>query len=66
MKYLLLTFSMIILLLVCFQALLGNSDFSNGIRADCGDANGDSNVNILDITYLIGYLYMGGPAPACQ
>lgn len=29
----------------------------------CGDANGDGTVNILDITYLINYLYKGGAAP---
>ena len=29
----------------------------------CGDANADEIVNILDITYLIDYLYKGGPAP---
>ncbi len=29
----------------------------------CGNANGDELVNILDITYIISYLYMGGPAP---
>lgn len=29
----------------------------------CGDANGDGTINILDITYVIGYLYMGGPPP---
>lgn len=29
----------------------------------CGDANGDEAVNILDITFLIAYLYQGGPAP---
>jgi hypothetical protein len=29
----------------------------------CGDANNDDNVDILDITYLIAYLYGGGPAP---
>ena len=29
----------------------------------CGDVNGDLVVNILDITYLISYLYKGGPAP---
>jgi hypothetical protein len=31
-----------------------------------GNANGDAGVNILDITYLIGYLYKGGPAPSCM
>ena len=29
----------------------------------CGDVNDDDLVNLLDITYLIGYLYMGGPPP---
>jgi hypothetical protein len=29
----------------------------------CGDANGDSNVNILDVSFLINHLYNGGPAP---
>jgi hypothetical protein len=30
-----------------------------------GDANDDINVNILDIAYLIDYLYQDGPEPAC-
>jgi len=29
----------------------------------CGDANGDDIVNLLDITAIISYLYIGGPAP---
>lgn len=29
----------------------------------CGDATGDDTVNILDISFLIAYLYSGGPAP---
>jgi len=29
----------------------------------CGDVNDDGNVNIFDITYLISYLYLSGPAP---
>ena len=29
----------------------------------CGDLNGDSSINILDIGYLINYLYKQGPAP---
>ncbi|MBU0893841.1 MAG: hypothetical protein KKF48_03395 [Nanoarchaeota archaeon] len=32
----------------------------------CGDANNDDAVNIFDTTYLISYLYKGGPAPACD
>lgn len=32
---------------------------------DCqpGEANADGTINIFDITYLITYLYLGGPAP---
>ena len=29
----------------------------------CGDADGSEAVNLLDITYLIDYLYKGGPPP---
>jgi len=29
----------------------------------CGDADGNANINILDVTYLINYLYKGGPPP---
>lgn len=29
----------------------------------CGDINNDRTVNILDITFLIAYLYKGGPVP---
>jgi len=40
-----------------------------GEDCDCcnfpGDAKGDENCNILDITYLISHLYKGGPPPPC-
>jgi hypothetical protein len=29
----------------------------------CGDANGDGLVNSADVTYLINYLFVGGPTP---
>jgi sugar lactone lactonase YvrE len=29
----------------------------------CGDANGDSKINLLDISYIINALYRGGPKP---
>jgi len=29
----------------------------------CGDADGGGIVNVLDITFIISYLYLGGPAP---
>jgi len=32
---------------------------------DCGDVNNSGGINILDITYLINYLYKGGPQPDC-
>jgi hypothetical protein len=29
----------------------------------CGDTNGDDNINIIDISYVIEFLYMSGPPP---
>jgi hypothetical protein len=29
----------------------------------CGDANDDGTVDIADATYLIAYIFSGGPAP---
>jgi len=53
---------------VCDLAVSNNSVFHLTIHFGigpfvCGDANGDLGVNILDITFLINYLYKGGPAP---
>jgi len=31
--------------------------------AVCGDANGDGNVNVGDVVYIINYVFKGGPAP---
>lgn len=43
--------------------------FDHECFADCcevpGDANHDGRVNILDITFLIGWIYGGGPPPPC-
>jgi hypothetical protein len=33
------------------------------INGLCGDLNKDMTINILDIVYLINYIYQGGPAP---
>ncbi len=53
------------------------ADFDNDGRGDVcdliccdilygeGDTNDDGTVNILDITYLINYLYKSGPLPPC-
>jgi uncharacterized protein (TIGR02145 family) len=32
---------------------------------NCGDVNNNGAINILDITYLINYVYRGGPEPDC-
>jgi len=34
------------------------------VQMFCGDANDDGAINILDITYLLNYLYHSGPAPS--
>jgi glucose/arabinose dehydrogenase len=38
-------------------------DGSTACPAVCGDVNGSGGLNLLDATYLINYLYKGGPAP---
>ncbi len=35
------------------------------IAGDCGDVNSSGTVNILDVSFLINYLYKGVPAPDC-
>jgi len=40
--------------------------YSGGIATYLfGDADNNEAINILDVTYLISYLYKGGPAPVC-
>lgn len=40
-------------------------DFGGAVPCDCmpGDANNTFSYNILDVTYIINYLYKGGPTP---
>jgi hypothetical protein len=38
---------------------------ATSIGDNCGDVNDDDAINILDITYLINYVYIGGPEPDC-
>ncbi len=40
-------------------------DTTSSGPCDCepGEVNADATINIFDITYIIGYLYLGGPAP---
>jgi len=54
----------LIKLMVVFEYAEGYiDDHPLTTEALCGDANGDLTINILDITYLISYLYKGGPPP---
>ncbi|UCD93435.1 MAG: choice-of-anchor J domain-containing protein [Candidatus Zixiibacteriota bacterium] len=53
---------------------LGISEYGNSIYVDdivvvqrstyiCGDADNDGVINILDVTFIVNYLYKDGPAP---
>jgi PKD repeat protein len=51
------------------QLSISNEDLNhNGIidvcEFICGDANGDGNVDISDVVYLISYIFSGGSAPS--
>jgi hypothetical protein len=35
----------------------------NNIPFTCGDASGNTQVNILDVSFIINFLYKGGPSP---
>lgn len=34
------------------------------LSTTCGDANGDGQISVSDVVYLISYLFKGGPAPS--
>lgn len=40
-----------------------SNDIGDACEYICGDADGSEAINLLDVTYLINYLYKGGPAP---
>ena len=54
-------FSLIAIMLIMLSAQT-DKFVENGLNAY---VNNSGNVNILDITYLIAYLYKGGPPPDC-
>nr|MBN2278130.1 hypothetical protein [candidate division Zixibacteria bacterium] len=54
-------FTPIVLFLI--MGFLGLAPMVSTADFECGDANADGRVNILDGTYIINYLYRGGPAP---
>jgi len=37
----------------------------SSFAGSCGDVDNSGTINILDVTYLINYLYRGGPEPDC-
>lgn len=43
--------------------LIGAFDVGCSAIYKCGDANRDDGINLLDVMYLINYLYKGGPTP---
>jgi hypothetical protein len=53
----------------CYQVYNPDQTDSNGDGIGdacdyiCGDVNNDTNINLLDITYLINYIYRGGAPP---
>jgi len=38
---------------------------TTSFAGDCGDVNNSGSLNISDVTYIINYLYKGGPEPDC-
>lgn len=44
---------------------LGWVDFGNPVGVICGDVDGDSEVALTDVVYMINYLFMGGDPPKC-
>jgi len=40
------------------------ADGASQCATECGDTDGNGSISLLDITFLINYLYKGGPAPA--
>jgi len=52
--------------LVLISAILIFVIPSASFAGDCGDVNSTGLVDLLDITYLINYLYKGGPEPDCE
>lgn len=44
-------------------AQLDTVELSLFVGCLCGDANYDGSINVLDVAYIVNYLYKGGPAP---
>jgi hypothetical protein len=46
-------------------ALSGEGTAASGVRFVRGDTNADGSVNIADASYLLNFLFLGGPDPKC-
>jgi len=59
---------MMIVLIIALGAAAGLMADPAGARQvyECGDVNLDEMINIMDITFLINYIYKGGPAPELE
>jgi len=44
----------------------GVYSFTTAITYICGDCNNDGNIDILDISFMIAYLYLSGPPPTFE
>jgi C1A family cysteine protease len=54
----------VIMILYCLGfSIVGSASLSGYGDYICGDVNDNGQINLLDITYLIKYVYMGGPSP---
>jgi len=53
------TLTLFVVLLCCISFTVTGSN----VNSACGDLNDDANIDFDDYTYLINYMYHGGPAP---
>jgi len=54
-------FKIVSLLLLSLFVLAGNASLH--AQSMCGDADGNDMINVADFSYIVNYLYNGGPAP---
>ncbi|MEW5924118.1 MAG: FISUMP domain-containing protein [Candidatus Zixiibacteriota bacterium] len=52
-------------ILITFAGIIFVLAPAMSIAGECGDVNNSGAINLLDVTYLISYLYKSGPEPNC-
>ncbi|MEZ5360209.1 MAG: trypsin-like peptidase domain-containing protein [Candidatus Zixiibacteriota bacterium] len=45
------------------EQVLVTMEVTDGPQYLCGDANGDTSINVADAVYIVNYVFKGGPAP---